>query len=398
MRRAFEKETGDVEFAASLIETHPNLFSNVAVFISGEASAGMQAVVHAIEAAAELPAYRAAALSWAPDIARSDPGPLGAFMGYDFHLGAAGPKLIEVNTNAGGAFLNAALARAQDACCAGATRPARPTDADRFELAVLNMFHAEWQRQRGPLGLNRVAIVDDDPEAQYLFPEFVLAQRFFQKNGIDALIADGRRLAYEGGALQIDGKPIDLIYNRLVDFALERPEHAALRSAYLDGTTVVTPNPRAHALLADKRNLSLLSDPERLRRWGLPPEAALTLEAGVPKTVLVVPEDAAALWKGRNELFFKPAGGHGSKAAYRGDKLTRSVWAEILKGGYVAQAYAPPGERTVRIEGNPKQLKADIRLYTYNGAPLLRAARLYQGQTTNFRTAGGGFAPVFQVG
>jgi hypothetical protein len=23
------------------------------------------------------------------------------------------------------------------------------------------------------------------------------------------------------------------------------------------------------------------------------------------------------------------------------------------------------------------------------------AARLYQGQTTNFRTAGGGFAPVF---
>ncbi len=28
---------------------------------------------------------------------------------------------------------------------------------------------------------------------------------------------------------------------------------------------------------------------------------------------------------------------------------------------------------------------------------LLVAARLYQGQTTNFRTLGGGFAPVFVI-
>ena len=33
--------------------------------------------------------------------------------------------------------------------------------------------------------------------------------------------------------------------------------------------------------------------------------------------------------------------------------------------------------------------------YTYDGKILLRAARLYQGQTTNFRSQGGGFAPVF---
>jgi hypothetical protein len=38
-------------------------------------------------------------------------------MGYDFHLSPDGPRLIEINTNAGGAFLNAALARAHHACC-----------------------------------------------------------------------------------------------------------------------------------------------------------------------------------------------------------------------------------------------------------------------------------------
>lgn len=40
-------------------------------------------------------------------------------------------------------------------------------------------------------------------------------------------------------------------------------------------------------------------------------------------------------------------------------------------------------------------MKADIRCYVYNGQIQLVAARLYQGQTTNFRTPGGGFAPVF---
>ena len=41
--------------------------------------------------------------------------------------------------------------------------------------------------------------------------------------------------------------------------------------------------------------------------------------------------------------------------------------------------------------------KFDVRLYTYDGRGLLAAARLYQGQTTNFQTPGGGFAPVFVI-
>ncbi len=40
-------------------------------------------------------------------------------------------------------------------------------------------------------------------------------------------------------------------------------------------------------------------------------------------------------------------------------------------------------------------MKVDVRNYAYDGTVQLLAARLYQGQTTNFRTPGGGFAPVF---
>jgi hypothetical protein len=42
-------------------------------------------------------------------------------------------------------------------------------------------------------------------------------------------------------------------------------------------------------------------------------------------------------------------------------------------------------------------LKFDLRDYAYDGAVQWVAARLYQGQTTNFRTPGGGFAPVYPV-
>ncbi len=80
-----------------------------------------------------------------------------------------------------------------------------------------------------------------------------------------------------------------------------------------------------------------------------------------------------------------------------GDKLTRSTWQEILASDYIAQDLAPPGERSVMIDGAMHIRKMDVRLYTYSGSVLLAAARLYQGQTTNFRTEGGGFAPVYFI-
>ncbi|HJX19227.1 MAG TPA: hypothetical protein VJ437_13685, partial [Acidiferrobacterales bacterium] len=80
---------------------------------------------------------------------------------------------------------------------------------------------------------------------------------------------------------------------------------------------------------------------------------------------------------------------------YRGDKLTRRVWEEILAGDYVVQELVPPGERQVQVETDTTALKYDVRCFVYAGKVQLLAARLYQGQVTNFRTPGGGFAPVF---
>lgn len=397
LEKALDREAGTPGFAARLAGSHPLLFSNVPVFVPAETMAEMARVVTAVEAAARLPGYQDAALAWAPAIAQAEFGPLGALMGYDFHVTPDGPRLIEVNTNAGGAFLNTVLARAQSACCAEVLAPFGLPPSEGFGDRIADMFVAEWRRQGRTGRPATIAIVDDRPEEQHLYPEFRLAKALLEARGFKVVIADPGDLSLTGGHVMIGDEPVDLVYNRLVDFALEEPGHTVLRAAYLAGEVVVTPNPRVHALLADKRNLTLLSDGECLRRWGLPIGDVTLLDAAVPKTTIVTAAKADDLWRDRRRLFFKPAGGHGSKAAYRGDKVTRGVWDDILAGAYVAQAYAAPGPRAVEHEGARTDLKVDVRLYTYAGEVLLAAARLYQGQTTNMRTPGGGFAPVLVV-
>jgi hypothetical protein len=394
LREALEAAVDDPAFCETFVDPRPHLFSNVPVFVSPQTLADMQRIVDAIEAASRLPGYREDVLGAAPEIARRDFGPAGAFMGYDFHLDLAGPRLIEVNTNAGGAFLNAFLARAQRACCTEVEHWFDLHGDDTFEDAVVSMCRREFALQRGDdAALARIAIVDDAPREQYLYPEFLLAQRVLTGAGIDTVVADPSELDHRDGRLLAGGTPVDLIYNRLVDFAFEETRHAALAAAYRDNAVVVTPNPHHHALLANKRNLTLLSNPGQLADWGLAAEHINAL-AGVPETRLVTPDTAEMFWATRKSWFFKPLAGHGGKAVYRGDKLTRGVWAGIVEGGYVAQALAVPSERIITLDSERVARKMDVRLFTYEGRILLTAARLYQGQTTNFRTPGGGFSPV----
>ena len=392
LRRAIEADPAAQGLGRLIEERCPNLFAALPVFISRQHVDGMARIVAAVEEVVALPAYRAAALAGAPETALHDPGVRGAFLGYDFHIGPQGPRLIEINTNAGGALLNAVLGRAQRACCEDVARlVSGPIPAERLERAFFDMFVAEW-RAAGRAGLpERIAIVDDSPEQQYLYPEFLLFAQLFRRFGVDASVLAPEQLTFANGELRDAGGRVDLVYNRLTDFVLGEPMHAPIREAYLSGAAVVTPHPRAHALYADKRNLAILTEEKRLRGWGIRDETIGILLRGIPRTEIVSKAGAERLWSQRRKLFFKPAAGHGSKAAYRGDKLTRRVWSEILDGRYVAQELVRPGERQITAG---VALKADVRNYVYAGEVQLLAARLYQGQTTNMRTAGGGFAPV----
>jgi hypothetical protein len=371
-----------VSFGAALLADHAHLFADVALTISADQIAQMQAVIAAVEEVVQRPAWEQS--SYAKDSA------LGVFYGYDFHLNVQGAHLIEINTNAGGAFLNALLIASQR----GADLSGKPAAADNLEQIFLETFRNEWRLEHGNAPLKTIAIVDEQSETQYLYPEFLLAQNMFERAGIAAHIVAPSSLQPGADGLYVGTQKIDLIYNRLTDFSLQRYPH--IHSAWEQRHVVLTPNPVHYQRYADKRRLLQLADAAWLHSAGVSEGSMQALLRHVPPARLVREVDAESWWQERKNWFFKPVSGYGSKGAYRGDKLTRRVFDEVMQSGdYIAQQLAMPGECAVPDEsGEVRSLKYDVRCYVYEGRIQLVAARLYQGQTTNFRTPGGGFAVV----
>jgi len=394
------EQLGDSELSELLKSRCPHLFAARPVFVSSLRLRQVSEVIQAIEQTVSSPGWREHALDYAPPIARHNPrGSHGVFFGYDFHLDEDKLGLIEINTNAGGAMLNVLLARAQRSCCSGVVGLSPGQEGPGgFEQSILHMFAQEWSASGEKRPLTRVVILDESPQAQYLYPEFLLFQRLFESAGIDCIIADPADLAFHNDCLLVDENPVDLVYNRLTDFYLEGDNCSALRSAYMADVVTVTPHPQAYALYADKRRLVDLTNARFLEEIGVDQQVRAVLAQYVPLTVPVEHRNAEQLWERRRSLFFKPVSGFGSRGAYRGDKLTKRVWEEIVGGNYVAQSLLAPGERRTIADPQVRPMKFDLRAYAYAGKVQWNAARVYQGQTTNFRTEGGGFAPVFTLG
>lgn len=385
LQRALQTQGG--VWHGLVTERCQHLFADAPVFITAAQMQQMRAVIDAVERVVNNGKWEVGSGEWMQRSAK------GVFFGYDFHLNSDGAHLIEINSNAGGGFLNALLLDSQRET----GWPGAAVVQENLEQVFIEMFRNEWRLECGDEPLHSIAIADEHPETQYLYPEFLLAQRMFERAGIAAYIADPAALHSRGDGLYLDGQKIDLVYNRLTDFSLQ--QHPALRQAYLDGSVVLTPDPAHHARYADKRNLARLTDADGLRALGAGEADIAALQAGIPRTIVVEPEMEATLWAERKQWFFKPNSGYGSKGAYRGVNLTRRVFGEIMQGGYVAQKLAAPGERSVCVnDAEATRLKFDVRCYVYDGQLQLVAARLYQGQTTNFRTPGGGFAPVRVLG
>ena len=375
----------DRERVASILAERELIFSGTRIFVAAENMRQMADFVEAMERVTALPGWRECVLANAPQTAQhstkhATPAK-GVCFGYDFHISDAGPKLIEINTNAGGAFLNLALLKAQRDL---------NSDVAAIEKTIVDMFIAEGKPQT-------VAIVDDQPTAQYLYPDFELCRELLEGQGIATLICDPSELRLERGKLWHGTTSIDLVYKRLTDFDLSQPAHGVLREAWLSDAAVITPNPRNYALFADKRHMALLSDDAWLTSIAVDTATRKLIAAVVPRTERVTAVNADDIRARRKKLFFKPATGYGSKATYRGQNVTTRVFDEILKGDYVAQQLVTPPSRRVNVDGVAQDLKYDLRCYAYAGEVQLTAARLWQGQTTNFRTPGGGFTPVVSV-
>lgn len=305
----------------------------------------------------------------------------GLFNSFDYHLAADGPRLIEINTNAGGAFLQQAIL--EDA--RGAVMRLCGAIQQRDVAPPVSMMLATWAALRPGQLLSSVAVVDEAPELQPLYRDMQAAVAALCALGIDARVTGLHSLRVQGGRLVDDHGPIDFVYNRATDFLLSDPRSAALHEAWQSGVAVVAPNPDVYRAYADKRLLLRLAAERCNSRPGL--------EAILP-TVEVTAGAAPELWRERKSLVFKPFNGFASRGVVLGGKISRRRFESLVDAGFIAQSYVPPITRPARAGEATSRFKADIRLWTHGFTPWYAAARLYRGQVSGMRQPGEGFAPI----
>ncbi len=360
--------------------------SNAVVELPLVALRRMCKLVHLLDRLTRNPDYRSLVYPQVPEVARFDPGHDAVMMCYDFHLSGDVPRLIEVNTNAGGSLL-AYLSH-------NPSQPIKPlTLQEKLKRRLLQTFADEFRQfSKGQKEKpERIVIVDEDPVGQYLYPEMQAFAELFSAWGVATAIVEPEQLKASAAGVFLDGLPVDMIYNRHCDFYLESEQMAGLREAYLEGSVCLSPNPHMYGLLADKRRLVLLSDPVKRAECKLLESEEALLDLTVPTSRLLSELDLQQLWSSRKTHVFKPVDSFGSRGVLLGQKISRKRFDELPASTTLVQDLVPPSMTKVP-DFDP--MKTDLRLYAYRDCVLGVTARLYRGQVTNLRTPGGGFSRV----
>lgn len=372
-REVFEKESPS-----------PNLFSFKTVSLKKDA---FQKIKFFIEAAYRLrnnSSYQQDILGKAP----THPN-LSVLMSFDFHIVAGKPKLIEINTNASH-FLTSKLM--ESFVCSKEKRPSAFPDALEN---LKKSFLKEWKLFSAN-ELKTISIVDEDPTMQRAHFEFLMYQKMFEGMGLKVSIDDSKELAWNSkDLLNTKNEKIDFVYNRSTDFYFEESMSQALKVAYENNAVCISPQPQEYQLLSDKQRLLDFGSAGFLEKYLKEDEIKLFREI-VLEIIEVKNEDKEKLWANRKKYFFKPKNSYGGKGAYKGESITHKTFDQIIEASdYIAQEFAPPSTTMITDQvSHEAEAKYDLRFFVYNGEIHHATARTYIGQTTNFRTLGGGFAAL----
>eukprot|EP01006_Ploeotia_vitrea_P033250 TRINITY_DN65375_c0_g1_i1.p1 TRINITY_DN65375_c0_g1~~TRINITY_DN65375_c0_g1_i1.p1 ORF type:complete len:489 (+),score=52.22 TRINITY_DN65375_c0_g1_i1:68-1468(+) len=285
----------------------------------------------------------------------------GAFMlGFDFHTTEHGPKLIEINTNAGGL---ASVFAAQQMNCE------REIVKTLFVEAVAKEFTLATGHKRNP---SYVVIVDDDADGQTLFAEMLFLAKLLVDAGVPADVVSPTDLKLTDEGLMHRNKKVEFLYNRMTDFRMTEEVHKHIRTAAIENKVVLTPHPATYARVADKRLLKNIQ------------------HEVVPLCQQLSDRPMEEWCKIKKGWVFKPPDGAASKGVYRGDKVSNSKLKE-LPPDTIAQQYCPPG---VSEDG----AKFDVRVFTHGTQIIGLATRHFSGQVMEMRSSLSGFRAALPEG
>ena len=279
---------------------------------------------------------------------------------------------------------------------------------ERLLQTLLECYREGGGREEHPV----IAIVDyeDVPTRT----EHHMFRDFFEERGYPAFVCDPRDLTYEGGVLRSEGRPIDIVYKRLlVNELLDRiSELQPLVQAARDRRVTIV-NPFRCKPIHKKAIFAVLTDDEMARHFDAEERAAIA--AHVPWTRRLQegrttrhgePIDLVPFARAnRDRLVLKPNDEYGGKGVTIGWEASESEWdaaiAEGLRASFVVQEKVELARQSFPELGEDgsvrfRDLVVDLDPFVFQGEVEGFLTRLSGTSLANV-TSGGGQVPAFLI-
>ncbi len=255
-----------------------------------------------------------------------------------------------------------------------------------------------------------VAIVDyeDVPTRT----EHHLFREFFESRGYPSLVCDPRHLAFDGGKLRHDGRPIDIVYKRLlVNEFLEKIGELQPFLSAVKARAVTVVNPFRCKPIHKKAIFAVLTDDSLQHLFTGAERAAIA--AHVPWTRRVAEgrttrageaiDLPAWIRRNRERLVMKPNDEYGGKGVFLGWEMSETEWdaalGQALRSSYVVQEKVELLRQSFPVlapELQFQDLVVDLDPFVFQGEVEGFLTRLSSTSLANV-TSGGGQVPAFLV-
>src|SRR6266581_859705 len=257
-------------------------------------------------------------------------------------------------------------------------------------LDALVMSYLDWG---GSSAKPQIAIVDweDVPTVS----EFEILQQRFEKMGIPTLIADPRKLEWDGKSLVAQDKKIDLVYRRVLinDIVAKPAECSALVKAYSANAVCVANNFRCKiphvkaffAVLTDERNGATFSHGERelIRKhipWTRVVADGETAHYGQRIELL------AFIRKERENMVLKPSDEYGGAGVTLGWETNEADWDMAIERALSAKNGVWIVQERIPIRREVFPYIADVGKVDYRDMLVDFAPYLFRGKLCGFLT------------
>lgn len=210
----------------------------------------------------------------------------------------------------------------------------------------------------------QIAIVDWEDVATR--PEQIELCRYFSSQGVHTIVADPRRLTFDGAALWCDKYRIDLIYRRVVtrEYLDCWDDVLAMTQAYVSGIVCVAGSFRSQ-IAFDKRLFALMSMMADEQRFDAQENRVIL--AHLPWTRLLDCCDPEFLMNRQDELLLKPHDLNRGRGIVSGRDVTSEGWKQALNTSMNSQYIVQ--ERVKPVCLNPSGAVAHLGHYVFGGCP-----------------------------